>query len=377
MAQVNEEHALRALLTEMTADQPPAPQARYAAVRRRAVAYRRRQLATATAIAAVLVAAAIAIPLGLLHRQAQPPPIAPGHRYHMSERMPGLGSPHDLIASGVLSGIRYQATAQIIGSQMCVGVNGSSACSGPVPVAWRTGAPLTAEGGTGPGFTFFTARSDVTALTVTYDTGQTLSLRPVSVFGDGTARFIVVIAPRSSAVTRVTAYSAAGEVGYTVPFTADGEITISRWLRAGAPALPRPVTAVLGSGTVHGSFWREHVYVGPWGTCFGTVGGASFCFPSTGWLPPRPGLVHAIGFSAFESAYQVYYGQAQPSVRYLVVTTRTGVSAKVWAVAAEGRRFFAFPSVASDPVVRWAAYDRSGQELASGTSQELAAGTGP
>jgi hypothetical protein len=305
-----------------------------------------------------------------------PLPIAPTHRYHMSEQMPGRGAPRGLIASGVLSGIRYQATVQIVSSQFCVGVNGAQTCSGPVPGAWRSGAPLDPEGGTGD-FTFFSVRSDVTGLTVSYDSGQTLSLRPIAVFGSGDARFIVVIAPHSSAVTRVTAYSAAGEVGYTVPFTADGEITISRWLRAGEPALPRPVTAVLGSGTVHGSFWREHVYVGPWGTCFGTVGGASFCFPSLGWLPPRPGLVQAIGSSGVGNAYQVWYGQAQPSVRYLIVTTTKGGSMKVWAIAAEGRRFFAFPSVSGDQVARWTAYGASGQELAAGTSQELEAGTGP
>jgi hypothetical protein len=376
MAQVDDELALRTVLADMTDRQPPAPPNRYGAARRRAVLHRRRQLAAAAAAVVILVAVAIAIPLGLL-RIGPPAPLAPRRHYHVTLVRPRPGSPSGLIASGRLEGMRWTAVVQLkSGNQLCQSTslgapNGaeSTCVPWPPPPVTRSGDPVSNFGG-GPGvqIDIGNVRSDVAYLTFTYNNGQVLTAHPVPLFGSRYARWFALPAPYSAAVTRITAYSRTGELAYAIPFTGGNTgLTISRWLQPGQPALPRPATYTIGSGTVAGSRWDDHVYVGPWGTCFTFPTGAFNCFAQTGWLLAPSATAGQIG-RAHEGHVAYVHCQARPSVRYLILTTAHGRTSRVRTVRAGSRRFYAFASLDNDPVVRWVAYDSAGQELASGSS---------
>jgi hypothetical protein len=375
MAQVDDERAVRALLADLTADQPPAPAGRYGAVRRRAAAHRRRQLAGAAAVVAVLVAAAIAIPLGVL-RAGPRPPQAKARHYHMSLLPPSPHAQRDVIATGVLGRYHWTAVVQLQRGDLCWGATFGTAAGltttcvpGPAPTASAAGEPVAAVNSVGAfeQIDIGSVRSDVAYVTISYNDGQLLTARPVAVFGSRYARWFALPAPGSAAVTQITAYSKTGELGYAIPFTAAGTISLSRWLRPGQPALPRPVTAVIGSGRADGSSWRESVYVGPWGTCFAGAGNVSACSARTGWLPQSHRAVGLLGSAGVGSAVFYEYGEATPAVSYLVLTRSDGRTQKLAVAAVGARRFFAYASATRDPVVRWAAYNAQGIQVASGT----------
>jgi hypothetical protein len=374
MAQIDDELAIRRVLAEMTEDQPPAPPARYAAIRRRATVHRRRQLAGAAAAVAILVAAAIAIPLGLRH--LGPPPPATERHYHVTEYKPGRGSQPGLIAYGTVDGTRWKIAVDkmpALSQGFCMDTE-----SGPNPQTCVFDPPEAANNsGTPVSFSLYSAwgkfsanlgtvASNVSYLKVAFTNGQTLTLYPVAIYGPAYARFVALMTPYNAAVTSVAAYSRHGELGYAVPFTADNNLSLDRWLRPGQPALPRPATYLIGSGTVNGTAWHEYLWTGPWGTCLGGAGGGSTCYVQTGPMLGRHQQINSFGISVGGGNTDFIYGEAGPSVSYLIVTRSDGSTQKVTMAKAGTLRFYAYASVPGNPVVRWAAYDARGQQLASG-----------
>jgi hypothetical protein len=374
MAHLDDELAVREILTDLTAGQPPAPPGRYASVRRRAVARRRRQLAGAAAAVTVLVAGAIAIPLGLLHA-GPTPPVAPSRHYRVSENPPGPGAPPGLIASGAVDGRTWHVIVQrekgMTGYCYLYAAGLMNCDSDPLPRPTTSGDPVsfTGSAGTTDQISIGTVGSDVAYLTMSFTNGQVLTLHPVDVLGSRYARFFAIEVPYSAAVTRVAAYSRHSELEYAIPFTALGDIEPVRWLRPGEPDRTPRATYPIGSGTVNGRHWRERVYVGPWGTCVGGGGGGIYCFASTGSLLPAHAIATSFGFSVGPDGVYYITGEAAPSVSYLTVTGSAGSTRRVPAVRAGTRKFFAYASPRDDRVVRWAAYGSRGQELASGTGQ--------
>jgi hypothetical protein len=376
MAQIDDELAIRRVLAAMTQDQPPAPPSRYAAIRRRAIVHRRRQLAGAAAAVAILVAAAIAIPLGLL-RIGPPPPATQSRHYHVSEYKPGTAGPPGLVAYGTINDRRWKISVvqqPKLSEGYCVtmdpGPNALPCVFDPPEVASNSGAPASFSSYAGWGrfsANLGTVASNVTYLKVAFNNGQTLTLYPVAIYGRAYARFVALMTPYNAAVTSVTAYSGQRDLGYAVPFTADGGLGLNRWLRPGQAALPRPVTYLIGSGSVKGTAWHERVWIGPWGTCVGGAGGGSTCFAQTGSVLSGHQFATSFGYSVGTANTYFVYGEAAPSVSYLIVTTSDGSTQKVTMTKAGALRFFAYPSVQGNRVVRWAAYRADGRRLASGT----------
>jgi len=369
MTRVNDELALREALAAMTAPQPPAPPDRYRAVRRRVVRQRRRRLAGIAAAVAVLAAAAVTIPLGF--HAAGPAPQAPQRHYHVTERPPGPGAERGLVATGRLNGRPYKllVQGQADGVMLNAGSFGTVFVNDPMTPASRTGDPasLTTSIGSSPQVDVGTVRSDVAYVKVTYGNGQVLTLRPVDVLGLRYAPFVGIVTPYPAAVVRITAYSGTAELGYAVPFTDGGFVETMRWLRPGQPALPRPLTRRIGSGTVGGTAWDEIVAIGPWGTClYGSAAGSS-CWTSTDQALPPHTVVNAIGYSVQAGNVYVYPGQASSVVAYLEITTKDGKTTRVPVVAAGAQRYFAYADGPGNRIVRWAAYDASGRRLAAGT----------
>ena len=137
---------------------------------------------------------------------------------------------------------------------------------GPVQARLRTGAPVTVWLGGASANAFLdigAVRGDVTAVVVRYTNGQSLGLRPVSVFGSQSARYVVIASPYPGTVVSVTAFAGDRDLGYAVPFTGTAGVNLVRWLRPGQPARPRPVTQVIGTGSTGGSSWHVKVAMGP------------------------------------------------------------------------------------------------------------------
>src|SRR5215470_16093964 len=91
MIPADDELLLRAALSDLTSDQPPAPASRYAAVRRKASARRRHhtiRVASISVLAAMAVAVSAAIGLGA---PGAPPPVGPAKR--LPTKMNGLPMP--------------------------------------------------------------------------------------------------------------------------------------------------------------------------------------------------------------------------------------------------------------------------------------------
>jgi hypothetical protein len=92
--------------------------------------------------------------------------------------------------------------------------------------------------------------------------GTVLALHPVPVYG---TRFVAFAFPVHTTVSRITAYSAHGELASAIPLNGpEGILTTSLWLRPGQTGLPR-ATHLLGSGTAGGHAWATTAYVGPLG----------------------------------------------------------------------------------------------------------------
>jgi hypothetical protein len=377
MAHLDDELAVRGILTDLTAGQPPAPPGRYASVRRHAIARRRRQLAGAAAAVVLLVAAAIAIPLGVLHVGPTPPTTRPRH-YHVSVSPPGPGARRGLVASGVVDGRKWQVTVQheqgVTGYCYTYAAGLMNCDADPLPRATSSGDPVsfTGSAGTADPVSIGTVRSDVAYFTMSFTNGQVLTLHPVDVLGRRYARFFAIEVPYDAAVTEVTAYSRHSELAYAIPFTALGSVEPVRWLQPAQADLTARATYQIGSGTVSGKSWRARVYVGPWGTCVsgGGGGGGSECFASTGSLLPAHAIASGFGYAVGPEGVYYITGEAAPSVSYLVVTGSAGSTWRVPVVAAGTRKFFAYTSPHDDKVVRWAAYGADGQKLGSGTGVE-------
>jgi hypothetical protein len=377
MTQLNDESAVRAVLTDLTASQPPAPPDRFASVRRRVVRQRRRRMAGIAAAVAVLAAAAVTIPLGL--HATGPEPQAPQRHYHVSEQPPGPGAKRGLVATARLNGVSYQLLVQrqpgLSGYFLSAGAVGEVGIDNAATPASRTGDPasFTATIGKTPQAEIATVRSDVAYLTVSYSNGQVLTLHPVDVLGPKNAPFVVLVAPYPAAIIRVTAYSRAGEIGYAVPFTSAGSVDVSTWLRPGQPALPRPLTRLIGSGSVDLTRWNSTVAIGPWGGCLSTSSGSvttSSCWPNPSAGVPGGVVVNPAGGTmiAARNVY-IYPGQASSAVAYIEITTKDSRTARVPVVTVGTERYFAYADAPGNRVVQWAAYSASGRLLASGSGE--------
>lgn len=384
----DDERALRAALADLTAAPSCTPSDRNASVRRRVATTRRRWLAGTAAVVAILAVAAI--PLALpggdghpAHRAKSPggdnlaSPPAKQPSYHITERPPGRGAPAGLVATGTLSGKRWQLDIwHGKGGSLCwstaPGQNGS-VCSGPGPQASRHSGPpalLVSAPGPGPSVGIGTVRSDVTRLTVAYSNGQVLTVRPVAALGRRYASYFALPVPFSNAVDKITAWSHGRDIGYAVPF-AYGSLVLERWLRPGQAAGPTPAGGTIGSGTVGGTRWWVDVYLGPWGTCFFKAGNPGFdssCNTATAWQPQPAGAVARISLvSLGDTSPYLLAGEVAPAVRYVVVTTPAGVTSRVRTTLVGSRRFFAtaWPPDGNG-YLRWAAFSGSGRELGSG-----------
>jgi hypothetical protein len=375
---ISDEGVLRDRLGAALDRHTPGPAPFDAIVRQGRTAVIRRRLSAAAGIA-VCAALAVITPFAL--RSAGSPPAQHlGTHYRVTVRPPGPGSPAGLVASGTVGRTRWKWTVRRpAGGQDvsdCLTAYGSVNCDGDPLNDQRPGMAgqlaIFGEIGQGPNGllgVIAAVRADVAELKVGLTNGQTLMLRPVAALGPKHASYVAFAVPASQAVTEIEAFSRHRQIGYTVPFTGLGSVEVMRWLAPGQPALPAPVTYLIGSGSVHGYAWSVRLYVGPWGSCIGgTTVNTDYCTPDS---VSQLGNGKAAGVitRAFDVGTQRTYffvGNAVPSVSRVVISLRDGRSVRPHLLRLPGMSFYAYPSERGNPAIRWAAYDASGSELASG-----------
>lgn len=131
--------------------------------------------------------------------------------------------------------------------------------------------------------------------------------------------------PVHTTVSRITAYSAHGELASAIPLNGpDGILTTGLWLRPGQTGLPR-ATHLLGSGTAGGHAGATTAYVGPWGECVMTrhdAGLSSSCDPVS-----SPQGTRVLGSDSGPPL--VVYGSASADVEHVVLTLPGGRTIRV------------------------------------------------
>lgn len=381
---IRDEHDLRAKLGTALDGFTPGPLP-LSAVVRQGRAVRVRRLSIVAGLVVAVIAAAIAAPALLGAHGRRPPPVSPAH-YRVTVHPPGPGSSRALIAYGTVDGRRWRVTGfeRRHGGHLIVCFTASATnCmqGGPAPASRHVApADQLAEIGKRPKFEIGVVRSDVAYLRVSLSNAQTLTLRPVNLFGRKYASYVAFAVPYAAAVRRISAYSQHSELAYAVPLTAGGHVVADRWLRPGQPPMPRPASYKIGSGRAYGYAWSTTLYVGPWGACpvsstarngTRTVMTACYVHPDL-QLELAPGQLYRASKGPSLGNYRTaVIAQTSPAVSYLILTRANGSHARLGTVAAGRWRFCEYVTTFGRPVspvtvVRWTAYDSSGAVLGSG-----------
>ncbi|HEY8043587.1 MAG TPA: hypothetical protein VIF35_04940 [Streptosporangiaceae bacterium] len=338
----------------------PAPVGR--AVRQGTVIRVRRRLAAAAAL--MVVTAGVAVPL-LLHQQASQPALNQARHHHVTVHLAGPQSPAGLIAAGTVDGRPWRLTMgkpgrdgatpgtpcfTVLGTQNCGPVVGATRAD-PVSFSGNSAGPTAVEYGP--------VSAAVRYVTVRLADGTVLTLRPVRIYG---SRYVAYGVPVSEAVSRVTAYSAQGELASAIPFNGSpGGPDVGLWLRPGQTGLSR-ATHPVGSGTVDGHAWSLTAYLGPWGECLVTRTGGTSSSACDQVSSPQ----HTTVLGSASGPGQVTFGTAAADVEHLVIILSGGGTIRVRAIAAGEQKFFAFSLAPGQHAVRWLAYDAARRGVGSG-----------
>lgn len=361
---ISDEHDLQERLDQafqaITPRQAPLDQA----VRQGRLIRVRRRLAAAAGLA--VVAAGVAVP-ALLHQQASQPALNRPRHPAVTVHPAGPHAPAGLVASGTAGGRRWRLTAFKPGTAgaargaQCFTVVSLRNC-GPVPGPRPGRSDPVSFTGTSDGFTdaqFGPVSAAVSYVTVRLADGTALTLHPVSVYG---TRFVGYVVPRRVKVSRITAYSARGELASTIPFNEpDGTLATGLWLRPGQTGMRR-ATHLIGSGTADGRAWSSTAYVGPWGECLvtrGNGGTSSVCDPVSS---PQGTMV----LGSASGPLVVVYGTAAADVEHVIITLASGQTLRVQAIRVGEQKFFAYVLLRGQHSVRWRSYNAVRHETGSG-----------
>jgi hypothetical protein len=383
----------RALRT-VTFGEAPVEQARRAGRRLRS----RRRL---TAVAAVLVVAAVAAGYPALTRNsaagrpvpfvgsAKPTPgsghdmvVTAGPPGQITQAAAGLTDQTGQVAEGAVGDLKWQVTVVPPGQKNPVSTDSCYLVTINVGASDIMGncndIPAGLGGGLGDskpaaftelddnGTTVTTvgeAAGDVTYFIVTFADAQQLKLLPVTVGGH---RYVAWMAPLSMTIDSVVAhlggpYFDSGLTATAVPFEQPGgPPVIGLWQPAGQAVPPRG-TRVIGAGTVGGP-WRVTAYEGPWGTCFVTDPIGSECVPAA-----RLNTTKILGWAGV-SPIERGFGSAAPGVASVRVTLSNGKTVMAHPVRVGDEDLFAFPTGNQVSPVGWTTYDAAGQQVGSGST---------
>lgn len=391
---IGDETRLRSELGSALDELNPGPLPLNAVIRRgRATVLRKRAAAAAAVL--LVAAAAVTVP-GLLRHLGQ-------HPYHVSVTSPGRTSDPHLIASGRLitdvnnipwsveglgTGRQFHLHWHVYGiihiyqgGQYVGDVHGGSYNdSYGSPAIPASPASLFDVADSEPDLIALRVRPEVLRVVVSLSNGQTVTLRPVAVLGRGYPSFVAIAVPDETSIRQISAYSATGELGYTVPigtvrllpthynFDPSGSFEILRWLKPNQPPVPRRADYKIGQGTAYGAYWDQYINVSPSGTCVSPPsGGTLFCFRATGNELTGGKAVRHLD-TAYISGDHIGWDAlvAEPSVSYIVAVDAGGRRVRVRTYSLLGAKFATLVQTRQNYVIGWIAYSATGTRLASG-----------
>jgi hypothetical protein len=363
---------LSALLDDVQPGQPPV-----AAVLRKGKVMRLSRRLVVAAGVAVAVAAAVVIPAALRGVGGQLPVSPVGKA--------------GVIASGRLEGQPWRIVVDQKAGRLCAGETGlRQSCvslrslerlNGPGSLSLATVAVALHSAGMFLGLPpwnalFGIVRPDVTRVVMSLSSDRSVTLRPVLMAG---YRWVgLVFAPINADseifVTKVTVYSGATELGYSVPAPVyydaifrPGRDFVS-WYRPGETGPAQRSGDIAGSGS--GShFWDAHVDAGPWGYCVtlqapdGNNGIPENCW-SPASLRASARVIMRLGSPPAVPRWIV--GTARPSVAYLLMELANGRSVKVPVAVFSGQGFYAMRIGPGPAITGWGAYNAAGRRLYGG-----------
>jgi hypothetical protein len=321
----------------------------------RKIRNRRRAGLLAGTVAVTVAAAAVAGVPAFGHHAALPPAPVTGHT-RVTVNPPGPHAPAGLIASGVIGSTPWTLSVVAPDSNNCVfeGTGTSYEACNEALMRPSAADPIEFEGmnlgDANQSFVSFgQVWKGVVSTRVELSDGTMLTLHPAKVDG---LSFMAFAVPAHLPIDSVTTYSRTGEIATAIPFTAaDGFPIFGMWLRPGQAPPPR-VTGTFGSGTV------VTAYLGPWGTCVDLGSGGSDLIP----------LVTEPGTTVLGASDSVVFGAAAESVSYVTITRKHGRALRAEPAAVGPQRFWAVPLSQPDQAgAHWAAYDRAGKKVASGS----------
>jgi hypothetical protein len=177
------------------------------------------------------------------------------------------------------------------------------------------------------------------------------------------AGYVGLVLPRAEAVTMITGYAGRREIGYEIPFTRFGFITTPILLKPGQPPLPAPRTYLIASGTLLGSRWKEHLYVGPWGTCVGNAFGGGSCLAIAARDLAGDQLVREVIESFHGNSAGVVVFAVASNVASLRISSSHAPAFTAHCINAAGARVCVAGFVSK---AHWTAYAVDGAKLGSG-----------
>ena len=361
---ISDEHDLKERLDQAFGAITPGPVPLGHAIRQGRLIRIRRRLAAAAGLA--VVAAGIAVPV-LLRQQASQPALNGPRHPAVTVQPAGPHAPAGLIASGTAGGRRWRITASKPGpagaarSGQCFTVISLRNC-GPVADSRPSRSDPVSFTGTSDGFTdaqYGPVSAAVSYVTVRLADGTALTLHPVSVYG---TRFVGYAVPRRVQVSRITAYSARGEMAATIPFNEpDGALATGLWLRPGQNGMRR-ATHLIGSGTAKGHTWSTTAYVGPWGECLVTRGNGGASSACDAVSAPQGTAV----LGSASGPFVVVYGTAAADVEHVIITLASGQTLRVQAIRVGDQKFFAYTLLRGQRSVRWQSFNAARHGTGSG-----------
>ena len=333
------------------------------------VVRRRRLTALAGALAVVVVAVAGPVIAHDAGRPAQP--VTSAH-YHVTVHPPGAKSGDGLISFGRINQRHWQIVGAIEQNgkqkEFCFSSSppGDFCRIAPIPVASEKGQPVSFDVTVGqvPMPLIGDVRSDVRFVVVSLSNGQQVTLQPVAIFGHRHSAWVAMMVPNSAAITKITAYSAKGEIGYTVPFGRGILFATGRWFAPGQPPSPHPTTFKIASGRSGGKPWAKYAFVGPWGTCIAGTGIGGTCV--AGGIKEFAVGTEILSIGQHGVGYGVIV--TRPAVSYVIVHFKHALPVRVPAIATHGVKVAGFVAVPAYSMTRWVGFSASGQVVSSGRS---------
>ena len=220
------------------------------------------------------------------------------------------------------------------------------------------------------GFAFLHLRPGVSRVTAHLGDGTRLGLRPVTLTVCGQRFRLAGFRYPRQGVTRITARSARGPIGYTPLadyFNPASPLQDGTWMNDQG-AVGNVASGQIGAGSIGGTPWSMQVTLGPNGECFYSQAGASLC--TTVGAPSKGAPLTPIPFRVSGGAviWIWYPGTVDARTTHLLAHLSNGTTRRLAPAVVGGRKYFVLAVAKGARPTRLTLYDTHRHVLADITS---------